>query len=225
SQQFTNFIDELAFYENASTDLHYPPSFKQEQKFTTCPTVLLRAIVPSSGFTITFKAMLDSGAESSFISFDLARLLIKNGANWEYVWPKIGCYPFYELFTFHYRNICDLTLQSVENISVKMTTSIRVDECTPFFQDELPFILIVNKMVSLGLLMIQSNERRLNDTMFSENDPNSEYCIDMLIGQDLLNAHFNIHPIQPTYHITPSLVIIRTKMGLAFLGQFDIEKI
>ena len=46
----------------------------------------------------------------------------------------------------------------------------------------------------------------------------------MLIGQDLLNAHFNIHPIQPTYHITPSLVIIRTKMGLAFLGQFDIEK-
>ncbi len=171
SQQFTNFIDELAFYEDASTDLHYPPSFEQEQKFTTCPTVLLRAIVPSSGFTITFKAMLDSGAESSLISFDLARLLIKNGANWEYVWPKIGCYPFYELFTFHYRNICDLTLQSVENISVKMTTSIRVDECTPFFQDKLPFILIVNKMVSLGLPMIQSNERRLNDTMFSENDP------------------------------------------------------
>lgn len=115
--------------------------------------------------------LLDSGAESSLISFDLARLLIKNGANWEYVWPKIGCYPFYELFTFHYRNICDLTLQSVENISVKMTTSIRVDECTPFFQDKLPFILIVNKMVSLGLPMIQSNERRLNDTMFSENDP------------------------------------------------------
>ncbi len=46
----------------------------------------------------------------------------------------------------------------------------------------------------------------------------------MIIGQDLLNAHFNIHPIQPTYHITPSLAIIRTKMGIAFLGQFDTDK-
>ncbi len=46
----------------------------------------------------------------------------------------------------------------------------------------------------------------------------------MIIGQDLLNAHFNIHPIQPTYHITPSLTIICTKMGIAFLGQFDTEQ-
>ena len=46
----------------------------------------------------------------------------------------------------------------------------------------------------------------------------------MIIGQDLMNAHFNIHPIQPTYHITPSLAIIRTKMGLVFLGQFDTDK-
>ncbi len=52
----------------------------------------------------------------------------------------------------------------------------------------------------------------------------SQYRVDMIIGQDLLNAHFNIHPIQPTYHITPSLAIIRTKMGIAFLGQFDTEK-
>ncbi len=46
----------------------------------------------------------------------------------------------------------------------------------------------------------------------------------MLIGQDLLNAHFNMQPLQPTYHITPSLAIIRTKMGLAFIGKLDIEK-
>ena len=46
----------------------------------------------------------------------------------------------------------------------------------------------------------------------------------MLIGQDLLNAHFNMTPLQPTYHITPSLAIIRTKMGLAFIGHFDTEK-
>ena len=46
----------------------------------------------------------------------------------------------------------------------------------------------------------------------------------MLIGQDLLNAHFNVHPRQPTYHISPSLVLFRTKMGLAFMGQFDTEK-
>ncbi len=39
----------------------------------------------------------------------------------------------------------------------------------------------------------------------------------MLIGQDLLNAHFNVHPRQPTYHISPSLVLFRTKMGLAFM--------
>ena len=52
----------------------------------------------------------------------------------------------------------------------------------------------------------------------------SQYRIDMVIGQDLLNAHFNMTPLQPTYHITPSLANIRTKMGLAFIGKFDIEK-
>ena len=52
----------------------------------------------------------------------------------------------------------------------------------------------------------------------------SKYCVDMIIGQDLLNAHVNLHPFQPTYHITPSLAIIRTAMGPAFVGQFDIEK-
>lgn len=46
----------------------------------------------------------------------------------------------------------------------------------------------------------------------------------MLIGQDLLNAHFNVHPRQPTYHISSSLMLFRTKMGLAFMGQFDTEK-
>ncbi len=52
----------------------------------------------------------------------------------------------------------------------------------------------------------------------------SQYPVDMLIGQDLLNAHFNMTPLQPTYHITPSLAIIRTKMGLAFIGKFDKKK-
>ncbi len=46
----------------------------------------------------------------------------------------------------------------------------------------------------------------------------------MLIGQDLLNAHFNMTPLQPTYHITPSLAIIRTKMGLVFIGKFNTKK-
>lgn len=46
----------------------------------------------------------------------------------------------------------------------------------------------------------------------------------MLIGQDLLNAHFNMTPFQPTYHLSSSLAIIRTKMGLTFTGQFDMKK-
>ena len=45
----------------------------------------------------------------------------------------------------------------------------------------------------------------------------------MLIGQDLINEFILMHPYQPTYHITHTLSIIRTKMGLTFSGYFDVD--
>ena len=46
----------------------------------------------------------------------------------------------------------------------------------------------------------------------------------MILGLDLLNRFILMHPHQPIYHITPKLVIIRTKMGLTFSGPFNVEK-
>ena len=46
----------------------------------------------------------------------------------------------------------------------------------------------------------------------------------MLIGRDLLNAHFITPPYQRSYHITPSLVLFRSAMGLSFMGNFNVKK-
>lgn len=49
----------------------------------------------------------------------------------------------------------------------------------------------------------------------------SEYRYEMYIGQDLLNRHFLMQPYQPVAHLTPSLALLRTKMGLTLLGSFS----
>lgn len=46
----------------------------------------------------------------------------------------------------------------------------------------------------------------------------------MVIGQDLLNRFFMMHPSQPTYHLTRYLSITRTKMGLVLSGYLSARK-
>ena len=168
--QFNDVMAKSASFIGATTKLQSSLFRKTPQRIEVCPTVLLRAIVPSSGFTVTFRALLDSGAYSSSITHDLATLLIENDASCDYFWPKGWCFPFYKLTKYLYRKIYGLTLQSVENASVKMTTSIKIDECFPFYIfDNPPVDLVVKKMASLGLLMVESGE--LGRTMWSEDEP------------------------------------------------------
>ncbi len=167
--QLNDVMAKSASSVGATTKLQSSSFCKTPQRIKVCPTVLLRAIVPSSGFTVTFRALLDSGAYSSSITHDLATLLIENGATCDYFWPRKCCFPFYKLTRYLYQKIYGLTLQSVENASVKITTSIEIDECFPFHKEYLPVNLVVKKMVSLGLPMVESGE--LGRTMWSEDEP------------------------------------------------------
>lgn len=68
-----------------------------------------------------------------------------------------------------YRKIDKLTVRSVEDQSVTMTTSITVDDF-PQLYTSLPVDLVAEKMASLGLPMIQS-AGKLGRTMWSEEEP------------------------------------------------------
>ena len=52
---------------------------------------------------------------------------------------------------------------------MKIITSVIADECIPFTSDELPVNLVVKKMASLGLPMVESGE--LGKTMWSKDEP------------------------------------------------------
>ncbi len=126
--QLTDVMTKLAPYFGAQFIPKHAFPFSSWKTFSAEPTLLLRAIVPSSGFAITFKALIDTGAYCSFIQHDLATLLFNNGATCEYMWPFTSFMPFFKMKTLHYRKINGLTLQSLEDGSVNRTTSILLHE-------------------------------------------------------------------------------------------------
>ena len=155
--------------------------YKARLRFSACPTVLLRAFVPSTGFSVVFRAMLDSGATYSHMAASLAEVLLANGATAEYVWPVGGAEShFQRLISFDYRYISGLKLQSLEDedekgkeISVGDTNShsgcpsISVDaNAGPFFTERLPITLVLKRMAQLGLPMTRSGDQ-LGRTMWN----------------------------------------------------------
>ena len=167
--QFNSTMAQIATYLDAQIEPKYTPSFLPPKPYSARPTVLLRAIVPSSGFTVTFRALFDTGAYRSFIDYDLATLLFNNGATPEYIWPVFTKKSFYSVSTMGYRKINGLTLQSVEDTSVNITTSILVDEYCTNIAEYLPVDLVMKKMAFLGLPMVESG--KLGRTMWSEDEP------------------------------------------------------
>ena len=162
-------------------------SFQPGTSFSARPTVLLRAFVPSTGFSIVFRAMLDSGATFSRMAGSLAEVLFANGATCENIWPVGGAEnPFQKLISFDYRYISGLKLQSLEDgdeegreISVGDNNSyhsgcpsISVDaNAGPFFTERLPITLVLKKMAQLGLPMTRSGDQ-LGRTMWNtKTDP------------------------------------------------------
>lgn len=145
------------------------PPFSPQQTFSARPTVLLRVIVPSSGFAITVRALLDTGAALSSIKKDLAKVLFESGgATCEYFWPR-KVRSFTGGLIVRYRRINNLTLQSIGNESVKLAVSMTIDEFFPHFVENLPVDLVVEKMDTLGLSMVQSGN--LERTMWSNDEP------------------------------------------------------
>ncbi len=168
-EHFTDLLSEFAVFMDASIGLKFTPSFSPKQTFSTVPIVLLQAHIPSTGFIVTFRAILDSGASSSIVSSKLATVLIDNGATCQYIWPNVHSLVFWKVHPLLYRKISRLTLQSVENNSRTIVTSIKIEECISHFVDWLPVDLVVEKMASLGLPMVQSG--KLGRTTWSPEDP------------------------------------------------------
>ncbi len=150
--------------------LHF---YEQPKKFTSCPTIFLQAIVPSTGFSVTFRGLLDTGATCSAITRDLATVLLKEGnASCEYTCPQYFFARFQKRpWSLEYRKICGLKLQSVENEEAPEWTlpSIYVDECTRnYLVCNLPVDLLVSKMASLRLPLV--SQRGLERTMWSKEE-------------------------------------------------------
>lgn len=171
SVQFTDVLEWLASAFGASLK-PISKEFVPVPTFVASQTVLLRAVVPSSGFTITFRALLDSGTTFSSINHELATVLFENGAECQLIQPVFSIKPFYEIQkTLCYRQINGLTLQSVEDESVTITTSVLVDDCYSFSFDNLPVDFVVEKFASLGLPMVQLSPSNLGRTMWSQEEP------------------------------------------------------
>ncbi len=169
--------------------------YKARLRFSACPTVLLRAVVPSTGFSVVFRAMLDSGATYSHMAASLAEVLLANGATAEYVWPVGGAEnPFLRLRSLDYCHISGLKLQSLEDdfgeehqeakeITVGEDSGgcgcpfISVDESRGSqFIEDLPITLVLEKMAQLGLPMTQRSGDQLGRTMWTtRNNSKSVY--------------------------------------------------
>lgn len=167
--QSTEIFAKVAKLENACAKPKHRPSLSPRQKFSVRPTVLLRLITPS-GFSITVRAILDSGAWKSVVFTDLSTLLAKNGANYKHVWPYGNFMPFWEQKTLIYREMSGLKFQSVENESLSFTTSIAVDESFAYMTEDLPVDLVLEKMAFFELPMVQSSSE-LGRTMWSQEVP------------------------------------------------------
>ncbi len=142
------------------------------KKFSIRPTLLLRAVVPSTGFSVTFRGLLDTGATCSVISRDLATVLFEEGgASFEYIWPQYFFAPFHERpRRLQYRKVVDVKLQSVEDETTEWTLpSIHVEECKPNMSGcHLPVDLLVSKMASLKLPIVSS--AGLGRTMWTKSE-------------------------------------------------------
>lgn len=170
SDQFVDVVKWLASATGASSKPN-SQDFFPVTKFVALQTLLLRAVVPSTGFTITFRALLDSGATFSSINHKLATVLFENGAECQLIQPVFSIKPFYEIQkTLCYRQINGLTLQSVEDESVTISTSVLVDDCYSFSFDNLPVDLVVEKLASLGLPMVQLSPSNLGRKMWSQEE-------------------------------------------------------
>ncbi len=166
--QFTKIFALFAQSKGAWSEPKLFPSLSPKQTFHARPTVFLQLITPS-GFSVTVRALLDSGSSHSFISTKLAALLIENDAIYEYFWPTTTSWPFMKILALNYRKIVGLKLQSVENKSATIKTSIIVDESFSYHFERLPDDLVVKKMAFLGLPLVQS--RKLERTMWSKEKP------------------------------------------------------
>lgn len=170
--QFTKVFAKIAQSENADIEPRHFPSLSPQRTFYACPTVLLRLITPT-GFSVTVRALLDSGSSQSFIFSDLSTLLLENGATFKHIWPYTYVWPFWKQHTLIYRKTSELKFQSVENESWIITTSIAVEESFAYMTDMLPVDLVMKKMAFFGLPMAQT--RKLGMTMWSLENPKYVY--------------------------------------------------
>ena len=169
---FTKVFAKIAQSKNADTEPRHFPSLSPQRTFYAQPTVLLRLITPT-GFSVTVRALLDSGSSQSFIFSDLSTLFLENGATFKHIWPYTYFWPFWKQHTLIYRKMSELKFQSVENESVTITTSIAVEESFAYLTDMLPVNLVMKKMASFGLPMAQT--RKLGMTMWSLENPKYVY--------------------------------------------------
>ena len=131
------------------------------------PSLLLRVITPT-GFSITIRAILDTGCTCSNITKELAVLLLANGATSQFVWPKkVTTFDSYGPMPM-YQTLSGVSLQSLEDESIVVPPStFYINKRHPFCYDYLPINIITEGMASLGLPML-STPNALEKTIWSK---------------------------------------------------------
>ena len=192
--QFTRLLEQYAQWfdgTNQPYSIQWHSQFlrhhgKPVKNFTVRPTVLLQAVVPSTGFAVTFRAMLDSGAYASFISRDLAAMLLEEGgATEEYIWLAFIDSSFYPKHTLLYRRLCNLQLKSVDEEAEEVVEQftlpfVNVKDSITYWVERLPVGLLIRKMASLGFPVVsqRSQKRRLERSMLWPKERKAKYVHD-----------------------------------------------
>lgn len=134
------------------------------------PSLLLRVVTPT-GFSITIRAILDTGCTCSNITKELATLLLANGATSQFVWPKKSItLDNYGLMP-KYQTLSGVSLQSLEDESIIVPPStFNIIKRWPFYIENVPFDIISKRMASLGLPMV-ATPNALGKTIWSKDEP------------------------------------------------------
>ena len=138
----------------------YEERDNREGRRTLSPTLLLRLIVPHTGFTVIVRALLDTGCSYSFLSFALSSLLFREvGPYFRYCWPSTSRLLIGKPRTL-YRSLLGLQLQSLDRqcpVTLDLTEHpFQVEErkINWWAQSSEPLNEIASKLAELGLPLI-----------------------------------------------------------------------
>ncbi len=129
--------------------------------FAARPTLLLRVVIPQTGYSVVVRACVDTGQSTTTVTADLANLLVANGAQSRFIWPhKVILYFGGHRTDYRALDGHGLLLQSVEQEEGQeeeqpkgvQLAALAVDESRPCHQEQTHLPSLVRVLTKRGVL-------------------------------------------------------------------------